>query len=59
MANLHNVHLTPDDGTEDLYSGYEYSAIADVSSSRYTVLILFKATLQICDTLDLFQFSDL
>ncbi len=24
-----------------------------------TVLIRFKATLQICDTLDLFQFSDL
>ena len=31
MANLQNVHLTPDEGAEDLYSGYEYSAIADVS----------------------------
>lgn len=38
--DMQNIHLTPDDG-DDLYSGYEYSTVADVREGT-SVLIEIK-----------------
>ena len=33
-GEMENVHLAPDGDDDDLYSGYEYSTIANVSLGR-------------------------